>query len=228
MYFDHINGGERPEVVNGYLNDLNRDANGKVIIFPKEIAFKSTRSRKNYCDKFGTVESDFGTSKDMIRFARSNRTKTTAFLVASNQTRANKYTYDYKQNGNYDVVARNNKMQLLDWHEQVFVYKNPNLYVYDNMYDENDNLFTNRTLTGNFKSKIIDFVDLAKQCGLPLKKIFIGGLQLEGNCRYLALTFLKDFIEKKVRDLTYTAIKFMEFIRGPRISATPLDETNEI
>lgn len=228
MFYNRINGLEPPEVVNGFLRDLNEKANGQILIYDKEVAFRTPKSRKLHCEKFDENSNDYGTSRDMVRYARNNRTTTTVFLLANKQTSANKYTLDYKNNGNYNEVSEANRNQLLDWHNQILIYKQPNVFVFDSMFDDNDSLFHNRTLTGNLKSRINDFRSYAKECSLPVNKVFIGGPGKVGNCRKLCFMFLKDFVKKKAQQLAFTAIKFFEFTRGPRPSAVPLDEINEI
>lgn len=198
--FAKLNGYENPSKINKFLTTLNSKCGENMKVYQKEVAYKNKKHRKNE-----TIE--LATSSEMVRTCSLNRTKTNIFLVACAEPKGNIYTYDaqYKKTP-LEIVARKNREHTIDWHSQTIVYKNEELFLYDNLFNIQKDPYKTRMLNKfPFRSKITDFLEYAKRDGLPIKKIFACGHNIVANCRGMALSFIKALVNSTL-NITYHEI----------------------
>lgn len=201
--------------VNNILRRLNTVSG--VNVYEKEITFKNASDRKIYCKEFPFDNIDeFGLSSDMVKHI--NRTETNIFLCANRDTRANKFTYlwDVSSASKRKQIKSENKRNVLDWHVNVLVYHKLDLFYFDSIFDPEE--LPEVSTDMHFKSKLMDFFNGAKTNRLPIEKMYATGVgnTTDGQCRCLALKFIKDVLISVLEGKPCKKYAFQEFVRGPR------------
>lgn len=184
----------------------------------------------------------FGTIKDVpYNVIKSG----TFFLLCCRETRANKYTNEYKMaetEAQKKKVAELNKKGVLEWHSSALFYKEGKIFYYDVNFDYDE--FNNREMTTRdlgMSGRLRDFVAIIKKNNANKKKkkkiskskneriqekkmpifpkIFVTGptnSETDGNCRVLAMKFIVDAAIAHIQNQPLTAYKFKQVHLGPR------------
>lgn len=217
-YLKKFNGLENPEQVNGILKKLNKQAKGSVKVFAKEVCFKSNNARNVYVKRmeaencYGHNKDDFATSEEMMRAVD---TTGSLFLVSCRETKANVYTQEAFVNPEkINEIAQRNRKNALDWHSNAIFYKAGIVYFFEPRLDLSLKEFKIRTCQFKHRARLVDFIK--NKNGLPIKKIFIGGDKVRGNCRAKAFEFIKNMVKSERSGIPCSLYRFYEFVLGPR------------
>lgn len=211
------------------LNDACESTNVKVRVYDKEITFKNDNDRQIYCENFKEdPPEEYALSSEMIENLRGDGA--TIFMCANRDTRANKNTYFWSVSSasQRKEIKEENCRNVLDWHVNVLIYKDNELFYFDSAL--NPDALPKTADKIHFKSKLMDFLQAAKSNKIPIEKMFISGVanKVHGQCRCLSLKFIKDIVIEAIRKRPCTKYKFRQFVRGPRQPAISLMELSSL